>query len=88
MPEPKINARNLTYDGTLPPFLARLHGQHSAASDRDGGPDPMLAARRRPGGKKRSASEEAEDAPLVVDEQGNVVSLPGQDGGGDGYGND
>ncbi|KAH7041232.1 uncharacterized protein B0I36DRAFT_344851 [Microdochium trichocladiopsis] len=76
MPEPKINARNLTYDGTLPPFLARLHGQH-ASSQREGGADPMLAARRRPGVKKRSASEEAEDAPVVVDEHGNVVSLAG-----------
>jgi hypothetical protein len=66
----KITAKNLTYDTSLPPFLARLRGQQSAHS----GPDPILAAHRRPG-QKRSASEEAEDAPLVVDEHGNVVEL-------------
>ncbi|KAI1191184.1 hypothetical protein F5B17DRAFT_426830 [Nemania serpens] len=67
----KITAKNLTYDSSLPPFLARLRGQQSA---RSGGPDPILAANRRPG-QKRSASEEAEDAPVVVDEHGNVVYL-------------
>ncbi|KAI0096234.1 hypothetical protein GGR51DRAFT_47379 [Nemania sp. FL0031] len=66
----KITAKNLTYDTTLPPFLARLRGQQSSRS----GPDPILAANRRPG-QKRSASEEAEDAPVVVDEHGNVVYL-------------
>ncbi|KAI3337557.1 hypothetical protein HD806DRAFT_43431 [Xylariaceae sp. AK1471] len=66
----KITAKNLTYDTSLPPFLARLRGQQSAHS----GPDPILAAHRRPG-QKRSASEDAEDAPLVVDEEGNVVDL-------------
>lgn len=80
MPEPKFNPKNLSYDSSLPPFLARLHGQHSSAQ-REGGPDPTLAARRRPGVKKRSASEEAEDAPLVVDERGNVVSAGFLDGG-------
>lgn len=73
----KITPKNLTYDTTLPPFLARLHGQSQAAAD--GGPDPMLAARRRPTGRVRTASEEAEDAPVVVDERGNVVQL-GADG--------
>ncbi|KAI1166783.1 hypothetical protein F5B18DRAFT_604169 [Nemania serpens] len=66
----KITAKNLTYDDSLPPFLARLRGQQSARS----GPDPILAAHRRPG-QQRSASEEAEDAPVVVDEDGNVVYL-------------
>ncbi|KAI1313542.1 hypothetical protein F5Y03DRAFT_389842 [Xylaria venustula] len=65
----KITSKNLTYDTTLPPFLARLRGQQTAHS----GPDPILAAQRRPG-QKRSASEEAEDAPVVVDEQGNVIT--------------
>lgn len=68
----KITSKNLTYDTALPPFLARLRGQQAAA--RNGGPDPILAANRRPG-QKRSASEEAEDAPVVVDESGNVVEL-------------
>ncbi|KAI1811326.1 hypothetical protein GGS20DRAFT_115137 [Poronia punctata] len=67
----KITPKNLTYDTSLPPFLARLKGHQSSRS----GPDPILAANRRPG-QKRSASEEAEDAPLVVDEEGNVVEFP------------
>ncbi|KAI1743489.1 hypothetical protein F4680DRAFT_346286 [Xylaria scruposa] len=66
----KITSKNLSYDNSLPPFLARLRGQQTAHS----GPDPILAAQRRPG-QKRSASEEAEDAPVVVDEDGNVVYL-------------
>ncbi|RYP92297.1 hypothetical protein DL770_001610 [Monosporascus sp. CRB-9-2] len=70
---PKITSKNLTYDTTLPPFLARLRGQQQQYSE--DGPDPILAARRRPQGKPRSVSEEAEDAPVVVDERGNVVQL-------------
>ncbi|RYP21048.1 hypothetical protein DL765_002455 [Monosporascus sp. GIB2] len=70
---PKITSKNLTYDTTLPPFLARLRGQQRQYSE--DGPDPILAARRRPQGKPRSASEEAEDAPVVVDDRGNVVQL-------------
>ncbi|KAI1752871.1 hypothetical protein F4782DRAFT_498898 [Xylaria castorea] len=66
----KITSKNLSYDNSLPPFLARLRGQQTAHS----GPDPILAAHRRPG-QKRSASEEAEDAPVVLDEDGNVVYL-------------
>ncbi|KAI0530304.1 hypothetical protein GGR58DRAFT_493797 [Xylaria digitata] len=66
----KITSKNLTYNSSLPPFLARLRGHQAAHS----GPDPILAAQRRPG-QKRSASEEAEDSPVVVDENGNVVSL-------------
>ncbi|KAL2157058.1 hypothetical protein VTH06DRAFT_7516 [Thermothelomyces fergusii] len=67
----KITAKNLQYSATLPPFLARLRGQHASATDGDG-PDPILAARRRPA-RPRSGSAEAEDAPLVVDEHGNAV---------------
>ncbi|KAJ4287057.1 hypothetical protein N0V88_007823 [Collariella sp. IMI 366227] len=70
MPPQKITAKNLQYNTTLPPFLARLRGQSAADPD---APDPILAARRRPPGKKRSASAEAEDAPLVVDERGEAV---------------
>jgi hypothetical protein len=65
----KISAKDLHYDTTLPPFLARLHGQAASNSD---GPDPLLARNRRHG-KPRSGSAEAEDAPLVVDNDGNVV---------------
>ncbi|KAH8653838.1 hypothetical protein BX600DRAFT_471745 [Xylariales sp. PMI_506] len=71
----KITSKNLSYDQTLPPFLARLHGQHPPGGG--DGPDPILAGRRRPGTRVRTASEEAEDAPLVVDEHGNVVQLDG-----------
>ncbi|KAL2195362.1 hypothetical protein P885DRAFT_40522 [Corynascus similis CBS 632.67] len=67
----KITAKNLQYNTTLPPFLARLRGQHASETDRDG-PDPILAARRR-AVKPRSKSAEAEDAPLVVDEHGNAL---------------
>lgn len=69
MSQPKITSKNLAYDDTLPPFLARLRGQHAAAAN---DPDPILAAQRR-AAKKRSASEDAEDAPLVVGEDGREV---------------
>ncbi|EFY92320.1 hypothetical protein J3459_008050 [Metarhizium acridum] len=69
MPE-KITSKNLSYNASLPPFLARLHAQSAGAA----GPDPLLAAQKR-SAKKRSDSEEAEDAPLVVDEHGNAVDL-------------
>lgn len=65
----KITGKNLHYDSTLPPFLARLKGQHLADAE---SPDPILASRRR-AAKTRSASEEAEDAPVIVDDEGNVV---------------
>jgi hypothetical protein len=64
----KISAKNLSYSRNLPPFLARLQGQN--AYDReDAGPDPLLAGRRRHA-RPRTGSEEAEDAPVVVDEEG------------------
>ncbi|ORY63325.1 uncharacterized protein BCR38DRAFT_436528 [Pseudomassariella vexata] len=71
-PSDKITGKNLTYDQTLPPFLAALRGQHTGTGSNS--PDPILAARRRHA-KVRSASEEAEDAPVVVDEEGNVVDV-------------
>ncbi|KAM0819101.1 hypothetical protein AB5N19_04916 [Seiridium cardinale] len=70
MPD-KITSKNLAYDQSLPPFLARLRGQQTSNAN---SPDPILAARRRPG-RVRTASEEADDAPVVVDEEGNVVQL-------------
>lgn len=67
----KITGKNLQYDQSLPPFLARLKGQRVANAD---GPDPILASHRR-AAKPRSASEEAEDGPLIVDDEGrNVVA--------------
>ncbi|EAQ88744.1 hypothetical protein CHGG_05363 [Chaetomium globosum CBS 148.51] len=75
----KISAKNLQYNTTLPPFLARLRGENPSGADRDG-PDPILAGRRR-AVKPRSGSAEAEDAPLVVDDQGNAVDVTvGADG--------
>lgn len=74
----KITSKNLSYDDSLPPFLARLRNQHASSSAE---PDPILASRRR-AAKPRSASEEAEDGPLVVDEEGVTVSgvTVGKDG--------
>jgi hypothetical protein len=75
----KITSKNLQYTAQLPPFLARLRGQHASETDPNA-PDPILAARRRPG-RPRSGSAEAEDAPLVVDEHGNAVDVTvGADG--------
>lgn len=68
----KISGKNLHYDTTLPPFLARLRGEAAAVRGGDG-PDPLLARNRRHAAP-RSGSAEAEDAPLVVDEEGNVVA--------------
>lgn len=66
----KITGKNLHYDQSLPPFLARLKGQHAGDAD---SPDPILASRRRQA-KPRSASQDAEDAPLIVDDDGNVLA--------------
>lgn len=64
----KINAKNLSYDTSLPPFLAALRAQAGP-----GHQAPTIGQRQL--GKKRSDSEEAEDAPLVLDDDGNVVSV-------------
>ncbi|KAI5860599.1 hypothetical protein GGS23DRAFT_230894 [Durotheca rogersii] len=77
MSQPKITSKNLAYTSELPPFLARLRGQHQQQRDSDR-PDPLLAAHRR-AARPRSASEEAEDAPLVVDEAGNTVHFDFED---------
>ncbi|CAK7264704.1 hypothetical protein SEPCBS57363_001215 [Sporothrix epigloea] len=67
----KISANSLSYDQSLPPFLARLHSQYNA--NNRVGPDPILASQRR-AAKPRSASEEAEDRPLVLDDRGETVT--------------
>lgn len=65
----KITPKNLHYDTTLPPFLARLQASHSARDDRH----EFDVARPR---KKRDADEEREDEPVYVDgDTGEVVSL-------------
>ncbi|KFH42604.1 hypothetical protein ACRE_066710 [Hapsidospora chrysogenum ATCC 11550] len=78
----KITSKNLSYSSDLPPFLRALHAQ-AGSSD-----EPSTTGQRR-STKKRSGSEEAEDAPLVVDEDGNVVDVEVDKegvvkGGGDG----
>jgi hypothetical protein len=72
----KITSKNLSYNQSLPPFLAALRAQTSSS-----GPDPILASRRRPA-VARSGSAEQEDLPLVVDDQGYVVddASVGKDG--------
>ncbi|TVY27613.1 hypothetical protein LHYA1_G003886 [Lachnellula hyalina] len=57
----KITPKNLSYDSTLPPFLARL--QESNASS--GGRNEFQAARPK---KARTAEDEAEDEPVYFDE--------------------
>lgn len=73
----KINSKNLSYDNSLPPFLAAMRAE--VGSGGAGHQPPTIGQRVL--GKKRSGSEEAEDAPVVVDEDGNVVSVDiGTDG--------
>ena len=64
----KVTSKNLSYNSSLPPFLQALHA-------RAGGSDEPATTGQRRAVKKRSGSEEAEDAPLVVDEEGNVVNV-------------
>jgi hypothetical protein len=54
----KITPKNLSYDSTLPPFLARLQ---SAPQERN----EFQAARPK---KQRTAEDEAEDEPVYFDE--------------------
>lgn len=64
----KIKAKDLSYDAPLPPFLQALRAQV-------GGSDGPTVSGPKRAVKKRSGSEEAEDTPLVVDEEGNVVNV-------------
>ena len=57
----KITPKNLHYDTTLPPFLARMQANHS---DR-GGRHEFDVARPR---KQRDADADAEDEPVYFDE--------------------
>lgn len=77
----KISTKNLHYDQTLPPFLARLRNQHTAAIG--DGPDPLLAAHRR-AAKPRDPADVDQDAPVIVDEQGHVVAAGTMRVGADG----
>lgn len=58
----KITAKNLSYDTTLPPFLARM--QASAASG-DGRHEYDVARPKKP----RNADEDTEAEPVIFDEE-------------------
>lgn len=62
-------SNKIEFQRNIPSFLARLQSGAACSSDR---PDPRLAANRRHA-KPRSASEEAADAPVILDENGNVI---------------
>ncbi|KAF4119811.1 hypothetical protein GMORB2_4477 [Geosmithia morbida] len=66
----KVTSKNLSFNKSLPPFLAALHAQAGGG----GRGEPSPGGQRR-SAKKRPSSEEAEDVPLVVDEDGNVVDV-------------
>jgi len=57
----KITPKNLHYDDTLPPFLARLRANNAS---RDGREEYHVARPK----KARNAEEEAEDEPVYFDE--------------------
>ena len=65
----RITSKNLQYDSSLPPFLARLHGRAAGNGDVI---DPSAKAHRKMA-RPRSGSAEAEDGPLVVDREGNIL---------------
>lgn len=67
MPDPKIKAKDLSYDPTLPPFLQRLHAQEAG---RGGDPDRHEHAIARP---KRAKKDEEDDGPTIVDESGDLI---------------
>lgn len=57
----KITGKNLHYDSSLPPFLARMQANQNA---RDGRQEFTVARSKKP----KSAEEEAEDEPVIFDE--------------------
>ncbi|KAE8451503.1 hypothetical protein EG329_003576 [Mollisiaceae sp. DMI_Dod_QoI] len=58
----KITPKNLSYDSTLPPFLARLQANNSSRDDRH----EFAIARPK---KARNPEDEAEDEPVYFDEK-------------------
>jgi Domain of unknown function (DUF4604) len=58
----KITPKNLHYDDTLPPFLARLRANNASS---DGRHEYHIARPK----KARNAEEEAEDEPVYFDEE-------------------
>lgn len=91
---PKITPKNLHYDTTLPPFLQKLQSNYTQGLESRDGRHESALLRSRPK-RVRDEGEEAEDAPVYVDEEGNVVDagiLLGNGGevekGGNGEGNE
>ncbi|CAI4219004.1 unnamed protein product [Parascedosporium putredinis] len=76
----KFNAKNLSYNSSVPPFLAALKAQASGSSS---SPNPLLAGQRRHG-VKRSASADAEDAPSSKSPPEEDGTGPGAETGEDG----
>ncbi len=60
----KITPKNLSYDSTLPPFLARLQANNNSTS-RDGHHEFSIARPK----KERSKEDQAEDEPLYFNEE-------------------
>jgi hypothetical protein len=60
----KITPKNLSYDSTLPPFLARLQANNNSTS-RDGRHEFSIARPK----KERSKEDQAEDEPLYFNEE-------------------
>jgi hypothetical protein len=58
----KITPKNLSYDSTLPPFLARLQANNNSRDDRH----EFSIARPK---KMRTAEDEAEDEPVYFNEE-------------------
>ncbi|KAF8866879.1 hypothetical protein BDZ45DRAFT_177032 [Acephala macrosclerotiorum] len=58
----KITPKNLSYDSTLPPFLARLQANNSSRDDRH----EFAIARPK---KARNPEDDAEDEPVYFDEE-------------------
>ncbi|KAJ2905914.1 hypothetical protein MKZ38_003702 [Zalerion maritima] len=59
----------LEFNRRIPAFLQQMQNAQASQYDQ---PNPQLTSNRRHG-KPRSKSEDAEDAPLVLDHEGNVV---------------
>jgi len=67
----KITPKNLSYDTTLPPFLARLQSQNAS---NDGRQDYHAARPKKP----RDAELDAEDEPVYFDEQSGETLTKGE----------
>ncbi|KUJ21811.1 uncharacterized protein LY89DRAFT_681205 [Mollisia scopiformis] len=67
----KITSKNLSYDSTLPPFLARLQANNNSRDDRH----EFAIARPK---KARTAEDEAEDEPVYFNEESGETLTKGE----------